>query len=162
SRAREVPAAADPGPAEAGAAAPPSAAAARAGGAGPCAGHRNCAVPPRPRPGGGVAGRCPDGSVERSLQVVGEGKPLPGEAAVRLGLAPEMAVGRGAGIDRLVEAEVLADRARAQVHHPLERDGETLLLDLARLVGVDIDREGLGDADGIAHLDGAALGEPGG
>ena len=50
------------------------------------------------------------------LSAVDEVGLLPGEAAVRVRLAAEMAVGRGRGVDRLVEVEVLADAARRQVH----------------------------------------------
>ena len=54
---------------------------------------------------------------------------------------------------------MLADAAGAQIHHLLQRLGQALLVDLAGVMGIDIDRERLGDADGVAELDRAALGE---
>ena len=50
----------------------------------------------------------------------------------------------------------------AEIHHLLQGLGQPVLVDLAGLMGVDIDRERLGDADGVAELDRAALGEAGG
>jgi hypothetical protein len=43
-------------------------------------------------------------------------QPLPGEAAVAIGRAPEMAVSGSAGIDRLVQAEMRAYAAGRQIH----------------------------------------------
>ena len=58
---------------------------------------------------------------------------------------------------------MLADAARRQVHHLVQRRFSSLrLVDLAGAVQVDIDRQRLGDADGVGELDGAALGEAGG
>ena len=68
-----------------------------------------------------------------------------------------MAVGGGAGIDRLVEAEVRADAARAQVHHFAETLFEPGEVAFFRAVAVGIDRQRLGDADGVGELDDAAI-----
>ena len=57
---------------------------------------------------------------------------------------------------------MLADAARRQVHDLAQRRLELGLVDLAGAVQVDIDRQRLGDADGIGELDGAAVGELGG
>ena len=50
---------------------------------------------------------------------------------------------------------------RRQVHHVAQRLLERRLVDLAGAVQVDIDRQRLGDADGVGELDGAAVGELG-
>ena len=49
-----------------------------------------------------------------------------------------------------------------QVHQLLQHLAQPLRVDLAGAVGVDVDRQRLGDADGVGELDGAALGEAGG
>jgi hypothetical protein len=54
---------------------------------------------------------------ERAFQRVRKVGALPGETAVMSGLATEMAVGGGLGIDRLVEPEMLADAARREAHN---------------------------------------------
>src|SRR5690606_41095598 len=97
-------------------------------------------------------------SADRGADRAGKVGAYQGEAAVRLGRAAEMSISRGAGVDRPVKAEVLANAARRQVHHLHEHALEPRLLDLAGAVQVDIERERLGDADGIGELDGAALG----
>ena len=56
---------------------------------------------------------------------------------------------------------MLADAARRQVHHLAQRLLELGLVDLAGAVQVDIDRQRLGDADGVGELDRAAVGEAG-
>ena len=73
-----------------------------------------------------------------------------------------MAVGRGLGVDRLVQPEVIADAVGREVDELAERLFELAFLDLAGAVEIDIDRERLGDADGIGELDRAAIGELGG
>src|SRR5208282_909995 len=98
-------------------------------------------------------------SLECALQLIGEIGLLPGEAAIGVGRAAEMAVGGGARVDRPVELQMGADAARAQIHHLLQHLGELILRHFAGAGGVDIDRQGLGHADGIGHLDGAALGQ---
>src|SRR5207245_5502325 len=54
--------------------------------------------------------------LHRALERFDEVGLLPGEAALIVRRAAEMAVGRGARVDRPVEVEVLADAARRQVH----------------------------------------------
>src|SRR6185437_7604416 len=82
-------------------------------------------------------------SADRAAQRVGEVGLLPREAAVGVGRAAEMAVGRGARIDRPVELEVLADAARREVHHVAERLLDLGLGDLPGALQVDIDRQRL-------------------
>ena len=55
-----------------------------------------------------------------------------------------------------------ADAARREVEDLAERLLELGLVDLAGAVQVDIDRQRLGDADGVAQLDRGAVGEAGG
>src|SRR4051794_19107493 len=98
-------------------------------------------------------------SGERGLQAGHEIRFLPGEAAILLRLAAEMAVGGGPGVDRLVEAEVLANTARGKIHELAQRLHQLRLVDLAGTVGVDIDRERLRNADRISELNGAAIRE---
>ena len=84
---------------------------------------------------------------------------LPGEAAIGIGLTTKMAIGSGAGIDRTVELQMLTDTAWAEVHQVAQKAGQFCLIDLCGVVAVDINRERLGNADGIGELDGAALGQ---
>jgi hypothetical protein len=72
-----------------------------------------------------------------------------------------MAVGRGFGVDRLVEVELGADAAGTEVEDLAERNLELVLVDLAGAVEIDIDRQRLGNADGVTELDGGAVGEAG-
>src|SRR5690606_5958812 len=86
---------------------------------------------------------------------------FPGESAIRFRFTPEMAIGRGAGIDRTIELQALANAARRQVDEFVQDLLETALVDLTRAVGVDIKRQRLGHADGIGNLDRAAVGKVG-
>src|SRR5450432_2020664 len=104
-------------------------------------------MPPCPSPQ--ASGRVR--SVEGGSQAFDEIEPLPGEAAIGIGLAPEMAIGGGAGIDRLVEAEMLTDAAGREIHQFLQHLGEALFIEIARVMGLDIDAERFGYADGIAQ-----------
>ena len=56
---------------------------------------------------------------------------------------------------------MLADTARGQVHALDDGAFDRLGLDLTGAVGVNIDRQRLGHADGIADLQRAAVGQPG-
>src|SRR5579859_8017502 len=100
-------------------------------------------------------------SGKRRLQAVDQIQLLPREAAIGFRLAAEMAVSGGAGVDRLVEAEMGADAARGQIHQLLQHVGQLVLVDMAGAEGVDIDRERLGNADRVAELDHALLGQAG-
>src|SRR3569833_453736 len=89
---------------------------------------------------------------------------LPSEE-VALGLAAEVAVGRGLAIDRLVELQVRADAARGQPAELLDTHDRPLdraVLDRAGAVRIDVQGERLRYADRIGELDRAALGKPGG
>mgnify|MGYP007025682788 CR=1 FL=1 len=82
---------------------------------------------------------------------------LPREYVGRL--AAEVAVGRRLEVARLGQVERARDQSRAEVEG-LEHLGQDLLVrDLARLVGVDVDRQRLRDADGVRDLDQRAAGE---
>src|SRR6185437_3591409 len=81
---------------------------------------------------------------------------FPGERAVAAGLAAEVAVGRGLGVDRLVEVEMAANARGREVHHLAQRLLQHVVRNLAGAVRVDIERKRLRDADGVGELDGAA------
>src|SRR5256885_4529336 len=93
-----------------------------------------------------------EGDSESSAQLVDEVEPLPGKSAIGLGRAAKMAIGGGAGIDRLVEPKMGADTARRQVHQLLQHARQLVLINLAGSVGFDIDRERLGDPDRVGDL----------
>src|SRR5581483_12133236 len=105
----------------------------------------------------------PRSQSERPLQLVHEVGALPREAAVGLRLPAEVAVGRGARVDRPVEARVLADRPRRR---PADKLRQHLLepgrVDVVAAVQVDIEGKRSGDADRIADLDRALGRQPGG
>src|SRR3546814_18386964 len=71
-----------------------------------------------------------------------------------------MAVGGGLGIDRRVEAEVLADALGGQPHQLGQHFLQLRFGDRAGAVRVDIDRQSLGDADRGGKLDRAAPRKP--
>src|SRR5580700_7460625 len=83
---------------------------------------------------------------KRPAQLLGQVGPLPREAAVVLGRAAEMAVRRGALVERPVQLEMLADAARGEVDELLQDFRQPILGDGAGAVGVDVDRKRLGDA----------------
>ena len=90
--------------------------------------------------------------------------PFPREE-IALWLAAEMAIGGGLAIDRLVEAEMRADRARgqaAQLCDAQDRRFDPVVTDGAGVVRIDIERQRLRHADRIGQLDRAARGEAGG
>src|SRR3954454_11654291 len=82
-----------------------------------------------------------EGPLESALQRIDEIELLPREAAIGLRLAAEMAVGRGAHVDRLVEAEMGADAARREIEELLQEARKLVLVDLAGAGSIDIDRE---------------------
>src|SRR5690606_5645115 len=106
----------------------------------------------------------PGGSALRygPLQLAHKIRLLPGEGPVPAGLAPEMAVGRGPGIDRTVEIQLLADAGRRKIHHVPQGGFETVLLHSPGSVQIHVDRERLRHADRIGKLDRASLRKPGG
>ncbi|EGE55812.1 hypothetical protein RHECNPAF_850048 [Rhizobium etli CNPAF512] len=115
-------------------------------------------------PGPGVPyPSCSGLGLDGFLQRLDEVGALPGERAVAAGLAAEMAVGRGLGVDRLVEVEVTADARRRQIHVLADRRFDLVFGHaLAGAVQVDIDRQRLRDADRVGELDRAAVGKAGG
>ncbi|QTK79822.1 hypothetical protein AT6N2_C2179 [Agrobacterium tumefaciens] len=72
-----------------------------------------------------------------------------------------MAVGRRLGVDWLVEIEMAANARRRKVHNLADRSLDLIFADLARSVQIDIDRQRLGDADGVRNLDRAAISKAG-
>ncbi len=120
--------------------------------------------PPRPRYSAGrnrhrgrVTQARPLGQRPQRIREIGL---LPREAAVRFGRASEMTVGRGASVDRAVEAQMFADRpGRRAANHLRQHCLELRRIDLAA-VQVDVEAERPGDADRVADLDRAAVGQP--
>src|SRR3954470_12496064 len=98
-----------------------------------------------------------DGALER-LDQVGF---LPGEAALVIGRTAEMAVGRGARVDRAIEIEMAADAARGEVHRLGGGLLELILRHLTGAVGVDVDRQRTRHADGVGELKRAAVSKTG-
>src|SRR6266436_2069404 len=97
---------------------------------------------------------------QRALERFGEVGLLPGEAALIVRRATEMAVGRGTRIDRPVEIEMAADTARGQVHGFGDGLFELVLGHLSGAVGVDVDRQRPRHADRVGELQGDAIGKP--
>src|SRR5579872_5610652 len=89
----------------------------------------------------------PKHQLKGTPQFIDEIEPLPGETAVGLGGSAKMTIGRGAGIDRLVEPEMGANAARREIHQLLEHVSQFLLVD--GIFGIDVKRQRLGDADRI-------------
>src|SRR5215472_17168276 len=73
-----------------------------------------------------------------------------------------MAVARHLAIDRTPQIEALNDGAWTQVDVRLHEFADLPFFDAIRSEGVDVDRNGFGDADGIRDLDLATIGETGG
>src|SRR5262249_8581406 len=86
---------------------------------------------------------------ERALELADQVGLLPGEAAVLLGSAAEMAVSGGAPIDRPVELERAADVGRRQPENLRQHLCELALVDIAGAVSVDQHRHWVGNADRI-------------
>src|SRR5690606_32882115 len=82
---------------------------------------------------------------------------LPRERAVPARLAPEMAIGRGLRIDRLVEVELPANAGRRKVDHLADPHLDDLLRNRPGAVQGHIDGQGLRNADGIGKLDRATI-----
>ena len=77
--------------------------------------------PPRWRPEGEWSGYSRPALGELGADRLDQIETLPGKAAVIVRLPSEMAVSRGALIDRAPKAEMLPDAARAQIHDPPQR-----------------------------------------
>src|SRR4051794_30928638 len=96
---------------------------------------------------------------ERGFQILDQVQPLPREQ-VALRLAPEMAVGSGRRVDRLVEPQMGADaawRKLPELADAADRRFDLVVADAAGTVGVDIERQRFGNANRISELDSAAL-----
>src|SRR5690606_16535012 len=121
-----------------------------------------------------IAARAPLLQLRGLAQFVGLVRLLPGEGGGGLllaggvgvgdllGLAPEVAVAGGALVDRVHQVERLQDAVRAQVEVAADQLLDHDVPDLAGAEGGDRDRGRLGDADGVAHLHLAAVGQAGG
>src|SRR5258707_1867314 len=72
-----------------------------------------------------------------------------------------MAVGAGSRIDRPVEAEMLANAARRQVHDLIEQFFKPWLVHLGGSVAVDVKRERLCDTDRLGDLGRTAVSQSG-
>ena len=73
-----------------------------------------------------------------------------------------MAAAGGLAVDRPAQVEVLDDARRGQREVLADQLGDLRVGDLAGAVGVDVDADRLGDADGVGELHLAALGQAGG
>ena len=100
--------------------------------------------------------------VRETFQFVHEICLFPAEATILGRGPPEMSVSRGWAIDRLIQLEVGSDAFRGQVEQFAQRRSDAVLVCIARIVRVHIDLQGLGDADGIADLNGTAVSKSGG
>src|SRR3954447_21194691 len=100
------------------------------------------------------------GFLERLAQARREVGLLPREAAVLIGCAAEMAVSRGAPIDRPIELERAADVGRREAEHLRQDLFKLALVNLAGAVRVHEKRHRIGDADRVRDLDGALFGQP--
>ena len=83
---------------------------------------------------------------------------LPGKALV---FAPEVPVGSGLAVDGAAQIQIADDSAGAQVEVFADQLGDVFIGDLARAEGLDVDRERVRHANGVGHLDLAALRQPG-
>src|SRR5215813_9629822 len=92
-----------------------------------------------------------------AAQLVDEIRTFPGKAAIGLRRTAEMAIGAGSRIDRPVEAEMLANAARCQIHDFVEQLFKPWLVHLGGSVAIDVKRERLGNADRIGDLYCAAV-----
>ncbi len=88
-------------------------------------------------------------------------EPLPGKAAVIVGLPPEMSVSGGTLVDRAAKLEMLPDAARAEIDDLPQGFLKVLLRDAAGPVQVHIERKRLRDSDRIGQLERTLVGEPG-
>src|SRR5690606_7611559 len=89
-----------------------------------------------------------------------------GEGVITHGLllrsTAKVTVGSGFLVHRVEQVEHLGDRVRTQVEHLADQLDDQLLGDLVGAEGVDRDGGRLGHADGVGHLDLAAVGQAGG
>ena len=121
-----------------------------------------CALPPpfgrRRRVRRGVSGQTRRASGgDCRFQAVGQIGLFPAEATVRIRRTAEVPIGRRALIDRTVEAQMGPDPARREAHGVTDGLLDLGGIDLRRTMSVDIDRQRLRHANGIAELDRAAL-----
>src|SRR3979409_1202392 len=93
---------------------------------------------------GGARGAQPGGLAQRS-GLVGA---LPREVVV---LAAEVPVGSGLLVDRAVQVQRLAEGAGAQVEVLVDEREDLPAADLLGAEGLDHDRDGMGDADGVGY-----------
>src|SRR5690606_24346814 len=61
------------------------------------------------------------------------------------------------GVDRLVEIELLANAGRRKIHDLPNGHLDSLFRNGSRSMQIDIDRQGLRDADGVGELDRASI-----
>ena len=91
-----------------------------------------------PRFGRGIAAIQTFGSLlERRLDLRRQVGLLPGEAAILVRRAAEVAIGRGATVDRLVQLERAADVGRGQAEQLRQQLFQLLLIDLTGAMQID-------------------------
>ncbi len=76
---------------------------------------------------------------DRRLERVHKISAFPAEAAIRFGRTAEMAIGRGAFVDRLVQLQMHANAARGEVHHLWDRQFDCGCIDIARAMRIGVD-----------------------
>lgn len=85
-------------------------------------------------------------------------RPFPAKLDV---VAAEVAIGSGLLVDGFAQVKIPDDGTRAQVKGLGDQLADLLIRDLAGAEGLHVDAEGVGHADGIGHLDLAAVGQAG-
>src|SRR5215217_2921360 len=103
----------------------------------------------------GLCGGAETGGGAQRVRLVGL---LPREVVV---VAAEMAVGGRLLVDRAVQLEVLAERARPQVEVLVDELGDLRAADLLGPERLDQHRDRVRDADRVRDLDLAAVGQAG-
>ena len=76
--------------------------------------------------------------------------------------ASEMPIGSAGGIDRISKLQMLANAARGQVHHFTDGLDQTVFGNRSRAMGIDQQRQGLGNTNRIGDLDRAFIGQTSG
>src|SRR6266540_414034 len=95
-----------------------------------------------------------EGLVERAAELVGAVGRLPGEL-----LAAEVTVGRRLLVDRPAEVELADDRGRPEVERVPHEADDPLRVDPLGAERVNGQRDGMGGADGVGHLELEPVGE---
>ena len=98
--------------------------------------------------------------LRQPLQLIHQIRSLPAEAAFVVGRSAEVTIGCGARIDRAIELQMNADRARrAAIHELRKRFLQLRRVDRVGAMQINIEARRRGDPNCIANLDRAPLGE---